>query len=96
MIDGKATAKEQNKEEEESESAFAHQKRLNCTISATKHGLLKEIFKRHGLKMSEGIRMSVNIFAAVLPVLARGGELVLREPDGKERSYVFPFLTAGP
>lgn len=68
-------------------------KRLNAVISAKQHERLQAVFEQHGMKISEGMRIGLNIFAAALPVLAQGGELVFREQDGKERVYVFPFLT---
>ena len=68
-------------------------KRLNAIISARQHAKLQAVFRRYGMKLSEGMRIGLNIFAAALPVLARGGEIVFREEDGSERTYMFPFFT---
>jgi len=67
-------------------------KRLNTAIDAKAHARVQSVFSTYGLKTSEGLRIGLNVFAAALPVLARGGELVFRDTDGQERAYMFPFL----
>lgn len=65
---------------------------LNTILGAEKLAVLLKIFGLHGLRISEALKSGLSILAAVLPVLARGGQLVLREPDGAERIYVLPSL----
>ncbi len=69
-------------------------KRLTGYISRKRYAQLKELFQRYNLTISEGVRIGLNVFAAALPLLGRGGELVFREPDGAERAYTFPFLAS--
>lgn len=69
------------------------QKRLNANISADQHAKLQATFRKYGMKLTDGMRIGLNFFAAALPVLARGGEIVFREKDGSERTYMFPFFT---
>ncbi len=64
--------------------------RLNVTI--TNYEALQRIFARYGYKMTDAARMALNLFAAALPVLQNGGEIVLREADGKERVYSWPVI----
>ncbi len=67
-------------------------KRINSNINVERYDSLQRIFREYGLKISEGMRLGLNILAGILPALSRGGELVIREPGGVERAYVFPFL----
>lgn len=55
--------------------------------------VLWKIFQRYGMSSDEASRISLNVLAAALPLLARGGSLVFREPDGAERAYAFPSLS---
>lgn len=48
---------------------------------------IKKIFSDHDLEYSDGTRIGRRLFAAALPVLARGGWIVFREADGQERKY---------
>ncbi len=67
-------------------------KRLNANISARKYDLIAKTLDDHGLKISDGIRIGLNIFIAALPILANHGEIVFRTKEGEERAYAFPFL----
>ena len=71
------------------------EKRLNALMNEQRFADIQKTFDEYGFRMSHGTRIGINIFAAALPVLSRGGEIVFQEEDGKERSYVFPFQTAG-
>lgn len=63
-----------------------------CQGGGPGHELLDRIFARYGLASSDARRIGVRVLAGALPVLARGGEIVFREPSGQERAYSFPRL----
>ncbi len=63
---------------------------VHAHIPIHNHRLLCRTFENHGLGFEEAIRMGLNLFAAVFPVLSRGGQLVLREKDGRERTFHLP------
>ena len=63
---------------------------LNRSIGAEDLAKIRDIFACHGLKFTEATRIALKIFAAALPVLARGGKIVFKEPDSStERGYSF-------
>ena len=77
----------------DAENESSGTKRLTGSVSDTAYLLIKSTFERFGLTMSDGMRKSVNLFAAALPTLNRPqGEIVLRSVDGIEQSFRFPFL----
>lgn len=67
-------------------------KRLHASMTSRQHDRLRSRFAKHGIRMADAIRIGANLFAAALPTLAAGGEIIFREPDGKEKIYVFPFF----
>ena len=65
---------------------------LSDLLGREKEELIRGLLAEHELSVPEGMRIALHIFAAALPVLARGGQLVFREPRGEERAYEFPGL----
>ena len=83
-----------NENKEDDIGGFSRQRaRPSAVEGIDQDARLQEIFDQYGLSYPEASRISRNVFAAALPLLARGGHLVFREPDGVERSYAFPSLS---
>ncbi len=64
-------------------------RRLNSTIDGRNLAQVQEALEPFGVKVSEGLRIGLNLLASALPVLADGGSIVFRSQD-EERTYAIP------
>ena len=64
-------------------------RRLNSTIDSKNLAQIQDVLEPYGIKVSEALRIGLNLLSAALPALADGGSIVFTSPKG-ERAYSIP------